>query len=329
MKFKNLDFTEDKIYKLLETLGFTNITNNEKEFKFSWYDGSSPNGTCLFKNKLFFIHWSTGRQGDIIELIKYKLECTYKECFRFIEQFMNEKLVYKKVMTPSIFESYLEELRIQTLDNSYEIYDDRMLLDYKYTISELFLKDGVNTLTQYKFGLIYDEDSSRIGIPIRDKNGGLVGILGRFNYKNVSNGIPKYLPIIRYQKALFLFGLYENKEYLKDTIYIVESEKSVLQAYSMGIKNVVALGTCRISSQQKQLIEESRPQRVVLLLDEGLQNKYYEQIAKDLLPSNSIYTYKVQYINANDCGMGSKNCIFDESIDKVNWILNNKLIDLN
>lgn len=302
MKFKNLNFTEDKIYKLLEALGFSNIKNSEKEFKFSWKEDSSPNGTCLFKDNLYFIHWSSGKQGDIIELIKNKLECSYKNSFKFLQEFMNERLTYQKEMTPSIFESYLDELRMELNEVNYETYDDRLLLDYKQTISELFLKDGINTLTQYKFNIIYDDDSGRIGIPIRDKRGELVGILGRFNYKKVHGGIPKYLPILNYKRSLFLFGLYENDIKNKDTIIIVESEKSVLKAYSLGFKNVVALGTCRISRQQKFLIEECRPKRVILLLDEGLNDEYYRKIAEDLLSSNAIYVYDVLYINSNDCG---------------------------
>ena len=34
MKFKNIQFTEDTIFKLLEALGFTNITNHERNLSF-------------------------------------------------------------------------------------------------------------------------------------------------------------------------------------------------------------------------------------------------------------------------------------------------------
>lgn len=328
MKFKNIQFTEDTIFKLLEALGFTNITNHEKEFKFSWYDGASPNGSCLFKDTLVFKYWSKGLDGDIIELVRHKLDCGYREAFKFIEEFSNQKLIYQREMTSFIFQSYLDMLRQGQDEDHYEVYDERILLDYKKTISQLFLKDGVSTLIQYRYGLIYDEETSRIGIPIRDYDGNLVGLLGRFNYKKVNNNIPKYLPIINYKRSLFLFGLGENKKFMKDKIYIVESEKSVLQANSMGFFNVVALGTCNISKQQKKLLEQVNPDEVILLLDEGLPDDMYERIAKRLISLNPIVKYKIKYINANDCSLGRKNCIFDEDIDKVNYILNNKLIEV-
>jgi hypothetical protein len=328
VKFKNIQFTEDTIFKLLEALGFTNITNHEKEFKFSWYDGASLNGSCLFKDTLVFKYWSKGLDGDIIELVRHKLQCGYREAFKFIEEFSNQKLIYQREMTSSIFQSYLDMLRQGQNEDHYEVYDERILLDYKKTISQLFLKDGVSTLIQYRYGLIYDEETSRIGIPIRDYDGNLVGLLGRFNYKKVNNNIPKYLPIINYKRSLFLFGLGENKKFMQDKIYIVESEKSVLQANSMGFFNVVALGTCNISKQQKKLLEQVNPDEVILLLDEGLPDDMYEKIAKRLISLNPIVKYKIKYINANDCNLGSKNCIFDESIDKVNYILNNKLIEV-
>lgn len=328
MKFKNIQFTEDSIFKLLEALGFTNITNHENEFKFSWYDGASPNGTCLFKNNLVFQYWSKGLCGDIIELVKNKLECGYREAFKFIEDFSNQKLIYQKEMTSSIFQSYLDMLKRNSNKNEYQIYDDRVLLDYKRTISELFLKDGVSALIQYRYNLVYDDETSRIGIPIRDYDGNLIGILGRFNYKNVSDGIQKYLPLLRYPKHLFLFGVYENKEYLKDKILIVESEKSVLQANTMGFRNVVALGGCSVSVNQRQEIERLSPNEVIILLDEGLPNDMYRKIAEKFITLNPLCKYKIKYINANECGLGYKNCIFDENIEKVNDILENNLIEI-
>lgn len=329
MKFKNIEFTEDMIFKLLQSLGFTNITNHKNEFKFSWYEDSNPNGSCLFKDRLHFVYWSKDLSGDIIELIKSKLECSYRESFIYLENFSNEKIIYKKEIEKSAFQKYLEELRVLQNDDTYEIYDDRILMDYKNTISELFLKDGINTLTQYKFGLIYDDESSRIGIPIRDKDGHLVGVLGRFNYKHVTDGIAKYLPIIKYKRSLFLFGMYENRDQEKDVLYIVESEKSVLRAWSLGYRNVYALGTCRVSNQQRKLIETMNPKEVVLLLDEGLDDEFYVKIAEDLITKNPIFKYKVGYIKSNHIGLGYKDCIFDRDKEFIDRVLKNEINYIN
>ena len=332
MQFKNLTFTEEKILQLLESLGFHNIKSNEKEIKFSWSINSNPNGCCLFKSNLYFTYWSKNLKGDLIELIKNKLECTYRESFLFLERFTKEKIssgvVAKKQET--CYSKFLSQLESMQDENEYEIYDEKILCDYRTTVSELFLRDGIGIFSQFYFGLVYDQESTRIGIPIRDINGNLVGILGRYNKKHVDGNSAKYLPIIPYKKHLFLFGLYENKENIKKdkVLYIVESEKSVLRAFSLGFRNVVALGTCRVNHSQKSLIEELGVEKVILLLDEGLEDEYYKSVANSLISDSKLFAYKVFYINSNDCGLGKKNCVFDEDEEKIKYILENKLLEV-
>ena len=330
MQFKNLKFTEEKILKLLESLDFHNIKSYEKEIKFSWSINSNPNGCCLFKNSLYFTYWSKNLKGDLIELIKNKLECTYRESFLFLERFMKEKIngVVKKQET--CYSKFIAQLESMQEEDDYDVYDEKILCDYRSTVSELFLQDGIGSFSQFYFGIVYDPESTRIGIPIRDIHGDLVGVLGRYNKKHVDGNSAKYLPIIPYKKHLFLFGLYENMKSIKEdkTLYIVESEKSVLRAFSLGFRNVVALGTCRVNHSQKALIEELGVEKVVLLLDEGLEDDYYKSVANSLISNSKLFAYNVFYINANDCGLGRKNCIFDEDEEKIKYILNNKLLEV-
>ena len=45
----------------------------------------------------------------------------------------------------------------------------------------MWFEDGVDYLTQERFGIRIDFDSNRIVIPVRDYNNQLVGAKGRYN----------------------------------------------------------------------------------------------------------------------------------------------------
>ena len=97
-------------------------------------------------------------------------------------------------------------------------------------LPQMWFKDGVDYLTQERYGIRLDFDSNRIVIPARDYEGQLVGAKGRYNGDcPMDERWSMYIP---YAKSLVLYGWNENKEHIvqKQRVYIVEAEKSVCQA---------------------------------------------------------------------------------------------------
>ena len=80
------------------------------------------------------------------------------------------------------------------------------------------------------------------------------------------------MPLIAFPKHKFLYGLYQNKEYIKESkeVYIFESEKSVLQCDSFGVHNTTALGGNQISVTQVEQLLKLGVSEIVLCMDEGL-----------------------------------------------------------
>lgn len=317
MNYKGIDLNDDDLIKILESIGLTHIKNGTNEIKFSWSPNSNPNGSCLFKKTLRFVHWSENLNGDLIDLIQKKTGYNFIQSKKFIEDVTNKQ--YNNInIKEDIYREYIKKL---PKDSKPKTYPTEMLYEYPNCVSKLFLDDGIGLMAHYVFDIRFDSDSNRILIPIRNIEGNLLGVLGRYNQKDIKGKTPKYLSILQNERKHTLFGIYENKKYLSDTIILVESEKSVMRAFSMGYRNVLALGGVIVNKHKLKLLMKLKPKKVILSLDEGISRDYIVESAKELKSPNPFIKWHVGFIDSNNIGLGKKNCIFDESKDKCKEIL--------
>ena len=87
---------------------------------------------------------------------------------------------------------------------------------------------------------------------------------------DVADGEQKYFYIVPCAMSQTLYGYSQNYEYLvNNVIYIFEAEKSVLQCFSYGMRNCVALGSGSISKKQIEMILELNPKKVIFMHDVG------------------------------------------------------------
>lgn len=102
---------------------------------------------------------------------------------------------------------------------------------------------------------IYDAFRGRVMIPIRDRQGRVIGFGGRV----LGDGQPKYLNTAEtslFQKSHVIFGLDLARETIRNTnqVVIVEGYMDVIAAHQHGFTNVVAcMGTSLTSDQLQQL----------------------------------------------------------------------------
>lgn len=180
----------------------------------------------------------------------------------------------------------------------------------------MFLKDGISCETQEKYKVGYDLSTMRITIPWYSPNGDLVGLVGRYNSQSYDeDGVPKYLSLIRFFKSDSLFGFAENYHSLiGETVFIVEAEKSVMQAHSIGIHNVVALGSNNISPMQEKYIKILHPKNIIICFDEGLKKENIIAQLEKFKNTQSVFKYNLGYIYDEDnmfMQKGSKSSPFD------------------
>lgn len=115
----------------------------------------------------------------------------------------------------------------------------------------------------------YDRFRQRLMIPIRDKQGRVVGFGGR----SLDGREPKYLnspETAVFEKGKILFGLdmAAGPIHKADLAVVVEGYFDVIALHSAGVRNsVAALGTALSSWQIKQLCRASTSKRIVLNFD--------------------------------------------------------------
>lgn len=177
------------------------------------------------------------------------------------------------------------------------------VLPLSNALPKMWFDDGVDYLTQERFGIRLDFDSNRIVIPARNYEGKLVGAKGRYNGEcDMSERWSMYIP---YAKSQVLYGWLENSEKIveKQKVYIVEAEKSVCQAASWGINLMLAIGGHNISETQARHIK-SLGVDVIIAYDQGIETDFIKSECDKVRISNQFFQNKVGYIDMN--GMPEK-----------------------
>ena len=272
---KEILLEDDNLEKILEYYGYENIRKTNKEIRCARGDDSNPTSIRIKLNEnLTSQDFARSVSGDIFTLIMANKNMDFKDVIREIKSILGLSLEYKPKQK-SAFSMLFGRIKTHK-DNSetnIETYPENTLDKYDKVWNERFLKDNISIQTQRKFNIGYCSSTNRITIPWRNINGEIVGIMGRDN-TDLAEGF-KYLPLIVFLKMFALYGYSENYEYLlnADVIYIFESEKSVLQAHTMGFYNCLALGGNALSDYQVKSILKLNPKAIVLGYDEGLEKE--------------------------------------------------------
>ena len=174
-----------------------------------------------------------------------------------------------------LFDGFFDSLYVPYEDEEKEVtYDESVLEEYNsgYKWFKRFADDGILPSSQVKFNIGFSEENNRITIPHYNEHGEIIGVMGRIDLDSDEITNFKYLPLIPFPKHKYLYGLYQNKEYIKESkeVYIFEAEKSVLQCDSFGVHNTTALGGNQISITQVEQLLKLGVSEIVLCMDEGL-----------------------------------------------------------
>lgn len=288
----------DKLIELLEHLNFSNISFklNNNYIHFGKDIDSSPVGCILYIHTLKYEIYSLGENGDIFTLVQNKLNISFLESIRYVENKLKLNPNYKvKLPFNGLFEEieYAKTIHLPKFIN----YNMSVLENYKSIPNYHFIRDGIDYETQVKFNIGYDYYTNRITIPHFDINGNLIGIMGRHDDKNVDKEY-RFRPIINFEKSNNVYGLYQNYQKImqKDTILIGESEKFVMQLASMDINIGVAVCKCNISYFQELIIKSLNVKNIILCFDEGINEEVLKIQCEKLKSDDLFYKNNVGYI---------------------------------
>lgn len=136
----------------------------------------------------------------------------------------------------------------------------------KYKIEELA---SVGLIKQ-RSGRSFDWFRNRVMFPLRDVSGHVVGFAGRVLPGGEDRG-GKYINSPEtelYHKSEHLYGLHENRSFIKkkDQVVVVEGELDVISSWQAGVKQVVAVKGTALTSEQVEL-QRRYTRNVTLALD--------------------------------------------------------------
>ena len=291
----------EQIEKILSYYNYHSINITDKEIRCAKIGGDNPSG-CRIKlnDNLSATDFTTSYNGDLFGLIATHTDLTYREVIKTITTMLGKKIEGNYQSEEGVlFDGFFDTLYIPYEDEEKEVtYDESVLDKYNngYKWFKRFADDGILPSSQVKFKIGFDEDSNRITIPWFDERGELIGVISRIDSDEKTNF--KYLPLIAFPKHKYLYGLYENKEHIKESkeVYIFEAEKSVMLGDSLGYKSFLSLGGNSISTTQVEQILKLGVNKIILSLDEGLDVSVIKKDIKTIKDSLFMRDIKIGFI---------------------------------
>ena len=319
------------IVTLLEFYGFEHINPKSKEIRFSRDEEGGLNISIrLEDNPSLIVHdFARGVATDIFAYIVKEKNVPLGDVLRKVKEILKLENDWTPKKRIQLFEGIYNRITSKTsTDELLPEYSEKILNDYDYKGSVRFHRDGISYEAQHYFHIMFDITSQRIVIPLYDELGRLIGVKGRINETEIPDEVPKYLYLHECAASKYLYGYYQNYQNLfGGTVVVGESEKMVMQAYSFGEKNVVALGSNSLSLKQARLILQLNPQKVIFALDEGLDLEQTERNIKTLRSCFGMSEPEIYYWNytLDPSLKGTKNSPTDMGKEKYLDIMSNQL----
>ena len=305
LKEKIID--DDKLVLILEELGMHSIIDRDTYISCGMPDGDNKASTIVYKNSLHVDAYTrniTDSYGntDLISLVSFIQDCYFTKAKKWLcdvcgYNFYNNEQSESRVLDWLNQMWKVQKEGTRNEDDILKPIDEKILHYYGRYGNPLFLNDGISYKTQWEFELGYDLNYHMITIPIRDELGSLVGIKGRLLKEEISEWESKYLYLQSCSKTKVLYGLNKTLPYIKakKEVIVVESEKAVMQLWSRGIKNAVAIGGHKLSDTQvKKITHLGVP--VVIAYDQGVEvvdgvidKTFYPSEFNKFLPGQTVY----------------------------------------
>lgn len=306
-ELKQLITTEEKIELILQELNMHSIRDCGDYYSCGMPNGDNKNSTIIYKNSLNVEAYTrnivdTYGNSDIISLVSFVNKMYFSESIKWLCNICGYDYYGKSEQIPELTKWIIEMSKPLDGNDEYEEnlkpLDEKVLRYFKKYSNEMFKRDGISSETMMEFEVGYDLLTHRITIPIRDELGTLVGVKGRLFKEKLEDWEQKYIYLFPCSKSKILYGLDKTYGYIKKAgeVILCESEKGVLQLWSHGIRNAVAIGGHILSKTQVQKLTHLGVD-IIFAYDEGVEvgddgevdKNFYKKEFNKFLPQQSIY----------------------------------------
>ena len=321
----------EKLVELLEDFGFEHINHRNTEIRFARSDSGGANISIRLKNNPYCVvfDWSRGVTTDIISYIIQEKSVDFRDVLQATKKILGLGNDWRPQQKRSLFGGIYNNIACQKREIQLKTYDDNVLDQYEKCGNLRFLRDGISLDAQKFWDVRFSVEDNRIIIPIRNEYSDLVGAKGRLN-GDADEENPKYLYTIPVAMSQLLYGYSENYQYLYgNDVILVESEKSVMQAWDFGVRNIVALGSHSLSEKQTKLLLQLQPKKIVIAMDEGLEFEHTKRNADMIKNFGGMLAPEILYWDADqDLDVGAKCSPTDMGKDKFEEIMEEQLVKI-
>ena len=318
----------DAIVELLEAFDFAHIKTSSREIRFARNEQGGRNIRIRLDNNeyLSVVDYARNIRKDIFSYIIEEKNTTFRDVLQITKKILNlgdDWSPRRYYLFGGIYNNIRKETEVYI-----KTYPESILDQYDKYGNLRWLKDGISLETQMKFNVCYDCDSQRIVFPIRNQYSEIIAIKGRINSEPQKDDA-KYLYLVPGLVSNTLYGYSENyKDLVGSTVYIFESEKSVLQLDSMGYHNGVALMSNSLSEAQAKMILALDPERIVFMLDNGLDLNITKRNIDVLKSVCAMREIKICYWNWQESlDTGDKDSSTDYGREVFEYIIENEIED--
>lgn len=299
-ELKNYIYENRYVEQILESIGCHHIKYHASNEYWSCANATGDNnGAVIIYNNEYLMCTNYTRQmikgnrsTDIIDLVCYTKELNFPDGLKYICEEIG--ISYYHDFDEDIPESFkylkmISEMNTDLVEEDekpLQPIDECILSYYKSRVNDLFYDDNIDYYTQREFEIGFDEESNRFTIPIRSEIGDLVGVKGRYFYREIPENEQKYIYLEPCSKSKILYGLYKTIPFIKskNVVYVLEAEKAVMQLWSYGYKNCCSSGGKKISQRQIDMLVRLGV-NIVLAFDKDVTKEELEMIA-DRFPDN-------------------------------------------
>lgn len=324
----------ENICTLLEEFEFEHITIKRNEIRFARNSDGGQNIRIKLENNNYLnvTDYARSEHCDIVSYIIKEKHTDFRTILTAIKRILNlsddwRPQSNKREIFGGVYSRIINKTKPQP-----KVYNESILNNYLKVGNTRFLKDHLSLESQRRFEIMYNVETDRIVIPIRNTFGDLCGTKCRRNYDTDNEDDPKYIFEYPCQKSLILYGVYQNYPWLygSDKIFIFEAEKSVIAADSYGYQNAVSIMGNVLSEYQAKELLSLNAKEYCFMLDEGLDPEITYKNTQTLKSLATMREFKITWFDwRNSLSIGEKESPTDGGKDNFYYILNNEIQDIN
>lgn len=341
---KLLILEDNNLETILEKLEFQNIKYEQQGTLLTCglppdFSSNNPRSVQIRINERLsvVIRSRSDFEGDIYSLVSYVLfnargpeiqQTLYKAKQFICEALGIDAKGIKKLSKRVDYAKRLKDLSRKannTHSRPNQIIPEDWLEKYADLYPDAWISEGISYNALDFFGIRIDMQTGRIIIPIRNKDGKLVGTKGRGWYLPFDKKM-KYFFTDPCEQRKELFGFWVAKKYIakKEQVFIFEGEKSIMKCFDNRIFNAVSVGSSSISDTQVKMINKlGKDIQVIIAFDKGKTPEEIKSVA-EVFKDNDVYAIidTQELLQENDSPVDRGINIFKELVNECCFAVN-------